>query len=131
MKTFIVACLSSATALGVKFDAYGLGGAEGFGAAGFDMGDVTASVIGQIDSGFEKVGDINEVIEETQIAGIKEERENQVFDILEEASEVDGMVNIFTNIAPKLNDVSANSESAVAAVTKARDNAEAQNNTVL
>ena len=87
MKSFIVACLSSATALGVKFEAYGLG--DGFGAAQFDMGDVTASVIGQIDSGFEHVGDINEVIEEKQIAGIKEERENQVFDILEEARLVD------------------------------------------
>ena len=86
MKSFIVACLSSATALGVKFEAYGHGG---FGAAQFDMGDVTASVIGQIDSGFEHVGDINEVIEEKQIAGIKEERENQVFDILEEARLVD------------------------------------------
>ena len=88
MKLFIVACLSSATALGVKFEAYGLGGG-GFGAAQFDMGDVTASVIGQIDSGFEHVGDMNEVIEEKQIAGIKEERENQVFDILEEARLVD------------------------------------------
>ena len=88
MKSFIVACLSSATALGVKFEAYGLGGGD-FGAAQFDMGDVTASVIGQIDSGFEHIGDINEVIEEKQIAGIKEERENQVFDILEEARLVD------------------------------------------
>ena len=89
MKSFIVACLSSATALGVKFEAYGGLGGGGFGAAQFDMGDVTASVIGQIDSGFEHVGDINEVIEEKQIAGIKEERENQVFDILEEARLVD------------------------------------------
>ena len=51
MKSFIVACLASATALGVKFEAYGLG-AGGVDAL-FDMGDVTASVIGQIDSGFE------------------------------------------------------------------------------
>ena len=49
MKSFIVACLSSATALGVKFEAYGGLGGGGFGAAQFDMGDVTASVIGQID----------------------------------------------------------------------------------
>ena len=87
MKSFIVACLSSATALGVKFDAYGLGagGVDGL----FDMGDVTASVIGQIDSGFEKVDNVNEVISEEQLAGIKGERESQVFDILEEARLVD------------------------------------------
>ena len=41
------------------------------------------------------------------------------------------MVNIFTNIAPKLNDVNDTFEDQVAAVTKARDNADSQNNTVL
>ena len=61
MKSFIAACLSSATALGVKFEAYGLG--DG-GLGGFDLGDVTASVIGQIDSGFDKVDSANEVISE-------------------------------------------------------------------
>ena len=60
MKSFIVACLSSATVLGVKFEAYGTGGVDGF----FDVGDLTAGVIGQIDSGFGKVGEVNDLIAE-------------------------------------------------------------------
>ena len=61
MKSFIVACLSSATVLGVKFEAYGpTGGVDSF----FDVGDLTAGVIGQIDSGFEKVGEVNDLISE-------------------------------------------------------------------
>ena len=60
MKSFIVACLTSATSLGVKFGAFngGLGNLD----TGFNMDDLTATVVGQIGTGFEAVGEANKQI---------------------------------------------------------------------
>ena len=118
MKSFIVACLTTATSLGVKFNAYnnfdGIGGFYD----GSTMTDMTGNLISQVDSGFDHVAAVNNADADDQMADIKASRDERVGNILEEArihdlekrSEtenldvnnfaVDGMVNIFENIAP-------------------------------
>ena len=71
MKSFIVACLTSATSFGVKFNAYhnfdGIGGIYD----GSTMSDMTGNLMSQVDSGFDHVAAVNNGIADDDIAGIK------------------------------------------------------------